>query len=697
MTTTDTPVLHAAIEAAEAGLAVLFQNGKAAAHTGWNKGPAATVEHLRQTFRSGHNVAFRAGPTSRIDGEALGVLDVDIRSDDEADKMEARTAYAELVGTMKPTVKTGGGGVHLYLRMSADTLPTKPATILRQSSKVIPSDDPSKPGKAAWTIELLAAEHGVTMPPSIHPSGQPYRWLNGGLAHVERAPDSLLAELAKVAQNTSGKSHMVATTAAPIPLPDPLPPVPAFDARLLPDSVRGWCEDAAEGLQVPLDFTAIPAVVALAGAIGRAVGIAMKRHQHWIERPMLWGCVIGRPSSGKSPALSPARGMLERIAADERKTFDAAMREHEARKMLADENRKLAKEAIRSALKKGNRIEAEAAADDAMFGEEPPAEPRILVNDSTVEKLGELLNRNPRGLTLFRDELAGWLASLDREGREGDRAFWLECWNGTGTYTVDRIGRGTVPIEACAMGILGGMQPGKLAEYVRSAMRGGFGDDGLMQRFQLAIYPDLPAGWSYTDRAPNPHAQACAWDAFRNLRSIDPDAIGAERSEWADVPFLRFDDEAQDLLVEWLSGHVPRLRVGEEPPWIESHLMKYQSLVGRLALTLHLADGGSGPVAAETLAKALDWCAYLEGHARRIYAPASDNGLTGAHLILKRRSDLTGPFTAREVYRKGWSGLSDPEAVDEALDVLLEHGHLDTTPSEQGGRPTVLYTWRDAP
>ncbi|WP_269791010.1 DUF3987 domain-containing protein [Stenotrophomonas sp. Iso1] len=101
---------------------------------------------------------------------------------------------------------------------------------------------------------------------------------------------------------------------APEPLPDPLPAVPVLDPALLPDCVRTWCMDAADSLQVPLDFTAVPAMVGLAAALGgRHVAVRLKTHGHWYERPILWGCVVGRPSSGKSPALSPVRRLLEKV------------------------------------------------------------------------------------------------------------------------------------------------------------------------------------------------------------------------------------------------------------------------------------------------------------------------------------------------------------------------------------------------
>jgi len=479
------------------------------------------------------------------------------------------------------------------------------------------------------------------------------------------------------------------------PLPDPLPPVATFEPALLPDALRGWCVDAAEGLGVPLDFLAVPAIVACAAAIGRVVAVRPKVQDRWIERAILWGAVIGRPSAGKSPALAPARRMLARLEAQERKAHEAHVRELLAEQIVGVASAANAKALVRKALADGDADGAKKLAKDAAkAAPQTPPEPRIVVSDSTIEKLGELLNENPRGLLMVRDELTGWLASLDREGHESDRAFWLECWNGTGPFVTDRIGRGTIRIDACAVSLLGGIQPGKLAEYVRGAVKGGLSDDGLMQRFQLAVYPDLPSSWTYRDRAPSAADELRAWRTFERMRSITAASVGATVAEGFDLPWLPLADDARALWIEWQGELMPRLRSGAEPAHMESHLAKFPALACRLALVLHLVDAEGGPVTGEAMARALDWCGYLESHARRIYAPLADGGLSAAYALLQKRKELPCEFTARDVYRKHWGAL-DQDATGEALEVLKEYGHIVELPPEQGtGRPSARYAWR---
>jgi hypothetical protein len=478
----------------------------------------------------------------------------------------------------------------------------------------------------------------------------------------------------------------------PEPLPDKLPPVPASDPDLLPASLRPWVMDCANALQCPVEFVAVPALAALGGTIGRQVGIAVKQHERWIERPVLWATIVGRPSSGKSPALAPVQRMLTRLESDRRDDWEHAARDARVDAELFAAEQAGAKKKAAELLRRGDRGGARAALDLP----EPPAAlppPRLVVNDATVEKLGELLNENPRGLVQFRDELAGWLASLDREGRETDRGFWLECWGGRGPYTCDRIGRGTVRIEACAVAIIGGIQPGKLAEYVRGAIRGGLADDGLAQRLQLAVYPDTPPGWRWSDRALNPEGEERAWATFRRLDRLDAELIGAERAAWCDVPFIRLDDAARDLFAEWQTSLMQRLRTGAEPPCLESHLGKYPATAARLALVLHLAEHPSGPVGVEAMTRALAWLEFLEPHAHRLYNEATAPGVAAAHLLIAKRRELPEAFTLRDVYRRHWAGL-DRHAAEEAAELLVEYGHLTATVEETGGRPTVNYRWR---
>ena len=153
--------------------------------------------------------------------------------------------------------------------------------------------------------------------------------------------------------------------------------------------------------------------------------------------------------------------------------------------------------------------------------------------------MGVILAANPNGVLIFRDELTGFLRAMDRDGHEQDRAFYLESWNGCGRFTVDRVGRGTLDIEACCVSILGGIQPGPLSDYLLGAVRQGVADDGFIQRFQLAVWPDPPATWRNVDRWPDSAAKQRAADVFRQLAAIDPEALGA--SEDGFLQFLRFD------------------------------------------------------------------------------------------------------------------------------------------------------------
>lgn len=92
----------------------------------------------------------------------------------------------------------------------------------------------------------------------------------------------------------------------PRPLPAELPDVPALPEALLPEAVRGWILDAVDRLQVPSEMVAAPALVSAGALIGRSAGVRPKERDDWVALPNLWGLVVGRPATLKSPALREA-------------------------------------------------------------------------------------------------------------------------------------------------------------------------------------------------------------------------------------------------------------------------------------------------------------------------------------------------------------------------------------------------------
>jgi len=480
----------------------------------------------------------------------------------------------------------------------------------------------------------------------------------------------------------------------PQPIPDSLPDVPKLDPVLLPETLRPWIEDVAERIQCPIEFPALGAMVALASVVGRQIGVRPRRRDDWTVVPNLWGAVVGRPGLLKSPALGEVMRPLHRLEAAAREEYETARREHDADTLVGEAESKNRKKDIQKAIKDGDRAAASALAAQAVSAEDDaPVRRRFVTSDTTVEALGSLLSANPRGVLVYRDELVGWLKDLDREGREGSRSFYLEAWNGNGRYTYDRIGRGTIDIEAACVSILGGIQPGPLSSYLRDAIDGGAGDDGLIQRLQMVVWPDAPSSFRDVDRWPDTNARRNAWAVFERLDGLNPAALGAEGDEDDAIPYLRLDGAAYELFADWRANLERRLRADDEHPAFEAALAKHRSLVPSIALLVHLADvPEGGPVAESSILTAIAWAEFLEAHARRLYGPALDPALHAARELDRhiRAGDLPNPFQAREVYRHHWR-LLDRSGTADALEYLADLNRLHSEEVSTGGRPTTYW------
>jgi putative DNA primase/helicase len=483
----------------------------------------------------------------------------------------------------------------------------------------------------------------------------------------------------------------------PTPLPNALPPVDAFDAELLPVALRPWVMDIAHLMQCPPDFPAVGAIAALSSLIGARQVIQPKAFVDWHVVPNLWALIVGRPGVMKSPALGEVMKPLNRLEATERELWQAA---HESWELDCKVEELAGADREKKA--KGLASKNPAAARALLEPTDTPAEPtarRYIVNDATVEKLGELLEVNPWGTLAYRDELYSLLTSLDRQGQEGSRGFYLQAYDGDKGYTFDRIVRGTHYIPRVCLSMLGGTQPGKIQKYVRDAVSGGSADDGLLQRFGLTVWPDVAGEFKYVDQWPDTPAKQAAWALFERLAQLQT-ATDTDPVVW------RFSPEAQALFVEWLVPFETEIRGEELHPAMVSHLAKYRKLIPALALVFALIDTPeSGAVIHEgELIRALAWGDYLRSHANRLYAAAvtpetSDAASLLAKIKTGKLTDtdcvMLESFTPRQIAVKGWAGFGSSDAVRKAADLLVNYDWLRkdlVNSSAAGGRPSERYT-----
>ena len=501
------------------------------------------------------------------------------------------------------------------------------------------------------------------------------------------APESLGWQERKAAADTGARAtEGSADWPEPKPLPAGLLPVMAFDPEMIPAAIGPWVMDIADRMQCPPDFVAVSAVVALSSVLGRKIAVRPQARTDWTEVPNLWGCIVGRPGAMKSPAMAEAMKPLNRFEAQARETNDAAMKSYEREKEAHEIRKDAAKRAARSGKGDGGLSDLDAP-------DKPPAK-RFICNDATYEALGEILEANPNGVLAFRDELISLLKTLDREENAAARGFFLTAWNGTTGYTFDRIMRGITHIDAACVSLLGSTQPGRLADYIGRAVKGTAGDDGLIQRFSLLVWPDDVATWREVDRYPDSQARHNAWSAFTRLHEICPSSVGAEQSDFDKLPFLRLGESARETFGGWRADLEARLRTGGMHAALESHLAKYRKLVPSLALLNHLADGGSGSVSEVAMLRGLSLAEYLESHARRAYGSGLQVEASTAKAILARirKGDIKGEFTARDIQRKDWSNLTDKDQISAGLEVLDDLHWVRSRKTDTGGRPKVLFT-----
>lgn len=465
------------------------------------------------------------------------------------------------------------------------------------------------------------------------------------------------------------------------PLRPPPPVMSEEDFALVFGPWAPWIQTAAKVKGVPVDYVALSLLATASAVLGNTRWAAP--WDGWKEPPVLWAMLVGEPSAGKSPALDTILDTVKEIERGLSEEYKDRLKKWETEDELASLARSQWKTDAKIAIVEGEEPPPKPEASDP--GEQPIRE-RISISDITTEKVASLLAASWRGLLLFRDELSGWLGSMDRYNGGGDRAFWLEAYGGR-SYTVDRKSSPEpIIVDHLSVAILGGTQPDKLARLLVNT-----DDDGLLARF-LTVYPEPVPLTRPSERIDTTRLQA-ALECLRGL-SCEFDANGNKR------PLLvPFTDAAADALQEFRAQC--RIWETDASGLFKGHIGKMPGLVVRMACVLAHLDWASNPKAPHPAAidhRHVGRACYLVGdylrdHAFRAYGAAQPpeeirNARKVAALLLR---DNPRRVTVRDIQHRELSGLQRAKQVETALDVLEQHDWVRRRTEETGGRPRAFY------
>lgn len=443
-----------------------------------------------------------------------------------------------------------------------------------------------------------------------------------------------------------------------------------FPAWALPCGVREYAIATSEAVGCDLAYPALFCLTAAAAAVGNSRTIRLKRD--WEEPSIIWSVVVGDSGTLKSPAYLKA---LRHVFRAQRSLLEA----HRAEAAEHEEEVEAHKSARRRASAGGPRASP------------PPQRPvcrRLVCSDVTIEKVAAILDENPRGILVARDELAGWFGSFTRYKDKGsDLPNWLECYRG-GPVTVDRKGgdRPTLLIPHANVSVTGGIQPGVLARALTAEHL----DAGLGARLLMAQPPRVPKRW--TEKEIDLEVEQNYEAVLDRLYALELELRpGGELLPHA----LRLSPQAKATWVAFYNEWADEQAAADGP--IAAALSKLEGYAARLALAHHVvscaasASDDRREIGQQSLEAGVALARWFAGEARRIYGLLSE---ADEDRDLRRLLDYVGArggsITVRQLQRANNYKYPTAEAAQAALDELASAGLACWGPMQEcprGGNP----------
>ena len=338
-----------------------------------------------------------------------------------------------------------------------------------------------------------------------------------------------------------------------------LDPTPVPWSRVgLPPVIADAAEASGAVMGADPWLFASPALAVLAAAVHDSTKVNLQRNQDHTQRACLWCTTLATSGAGKSPMASKATAPLREIE----KTLLPKSRD-----MREKYNVELKKRASTiKEIEKGEEIEIPPPVNPLDY-----EQPRLLLQDITIEGVCKVQQFWNGGSLILADELAALMGGFDRYAAGGagkDASVMLSAYDG-GSYQIDRKMDGATTVDNLSLGIVGGIQPAVAAQLFKAT-----GSNGFIERHLLHVAGPRKL----------PDESASDLEALEKWNATVQTAYdrGLQKTE---LQLSAGADRVRTELNQWIFK-----QSRSEYEGLNSALNKYSALFGRMVIVWHFAD-----------------------------------------------------------------------------------------------------------
>lgn len=429
-------------------------------------------------------------------------------------------------------------------------------------------------------------------------------------------------------------------------------PTSLFPLEAFPKRIQNIVNCFFETYQLPIDYHCTAILVAASTAIGNAYCAKYKSRE--VYPCNLFTCIVGPPGIGKTPAMRFGMYPIYNIERRYRKLHNDKMIAWQQKVELARQNN-------------GTHPKAPKSLD-------------MVIKDSTVEAINQILEYNPKGVVLDQDELLAWVKGMNSYRKGSDLEYFLSIWSGT-PVKVTRTGKDTKWIEYPFLNVIGSVQPKMLKELISAEKT----NNGFIDRILFA-YPDEFVVPAETDIDVDDSVYRLYDNIIQFLHEL-PNEFVASRDDVTEEEFMEINrleipltPKARALYKSFRNDIVNQQNIAEEEA-VMGLLSKLKQYCLRVALILELLDLACNAMPRE--GEEGSWQPISIDFARKI--EISPKAVERAMLVmeyykrtsLKVMEQLDGPVNQLPKYHRAWykelpENFTTQEAIHLAVSMAEE-------------------------